>query len=149
MKPLSLWGFAKSAALSTLKFYPIMKFTLGLIILDGTNMGVATSTMLHLVPKTNDKKQDSLNVGFCLILYGCGCVIGGFLGGKLTDRLRIRISSVSVLYLYCFSCLFSIVAWEIMEMWSAMLACFLWGFVLYFISAVLMVICSRLYEGKP
>lgn len=47
------------------------------------------------------------------------------------------------------SCLFSIAAAYIMEMWAALVACFMWGFVLYFISATLMVICSRLYGGKP
>lgn len=126
-----------------------MKYTLGLIILDGTNIGVVTSTMLHLTPKVQDKKESNLNAGFCLLAYGFGCVIGGFLGGKLTDRLRIRISSVIILALYLISCLFSIVAAEILEMWSALISCFLWGFVLYYISAILMVICSRLYGGKP
>jgi hypothetical protein len=36
-----------------------------------------------------------------------------------------------------------------MAMWSAMISCFLWGFVLYYITSNLMVISSRLYEGKP
>jgi hypothetical protein len=33
-----------------------MKYTLGLIILDGTNVGVVTSTMLHLMPTGTDQK---------------------------------------------------------------------------------------------
>lgn len=43
------------SAKSTLSFYPIMKFTLGLILLDGINLGVTTSTMLHLLPPVDDK----------------------------------------------------------------------------------------------
>ena len=126
-----------------------MKYSLGLILLDGTNIGVVTSTMLHLTPKLDDKKQNNLNAGFCLILYGIGCVIGGFLGGKLTDRFRIRVSSVGALLVFFIVCLFSIAAAEILQMWSALIGCFLWGFALYYITAILMVICSRLYGGKP
>lgn len=33
-----------------------MKNTLGLIFIDGINIGVTTSTMLHLMPKIDDHK---------------------------------------------------------------------------------------------
>ena len=126
-----------------------MKFTLGLIILDGTNIGVTTSTMLNLMPKIEDKSENHLQSGICLILYGCGCILGGYLGGKLCDRLRIRLSSMIVIYVFFMTCLFSMFAEIHKELWSARVGCFFWGFVLYYISANLMVICSRLYGGKP
>lgn len=90
-----------------------------------------------------------MQAGICLILYGCGCVVGGYFGGKLCDRLRIRLASTLVMYLFAMSCLFSMFADLHNELWSARMACFLWGLVLYYISANLMVICSRLYGGKP
>lgn len=126
-----------------------MKYTLGLIFIDGINIGVTTSTMLHLMPEYEDKQQNSFNAGTCLFFYGLGCSIGGYLGGKLCDKLRIRISSTIALYLFCASCLFSIGASYIKQLWSARLACFCWGWVLYYLSANLMVICSRLYKGRP
>jgi hypothetical protein len=46
------------------------------------------------------------------------------------------------------SCLFSLGATIINQIWSAFVTSFLWGFTLYFVSANLMVLCSRLYEGK-
>lgn len=126
-----------------------MKYTLGLIVLDGLNLGVITSTMLHLLPSLDNKKENTLNAGLTLIVSGFGCVIGGYLGGRVCDKLRIRLSSTILLYFYFVSSLFSIFASLIMQIWSAMIACFIWGFVIYYLSANLQVICSRIYEGRP
>lgn len=81
-----------------------------MILIDGINLGVSTSTMLHLAPKVEDKKQNSLNAGFCLLMFGCGCTLGGFLGGRLSDRFRIRLSSIGIMLIYSLCCLFSILA---------------------------------------
>lgn len=126
-----------------------MKYTLGLIALDGLNLGVITSTMLHLLPSVDDKKQNSINAGVTLIVCGFGCIIGGYLGGRLCDKLRIRISCTVLVYFYLISALFSIFAYEILQIWSARVGCFIWGFVIYYLSANLQVICSRLYDGRP
>ncbi len=83
-----------------------------------------------------------------MIIFGAGCIIGAFIGGKICDKLRIKISSIIGMALLYLSCLFSIVASEIQKLWSARLDCFLLGFVMYYISANLMVICSRLYKGR-
>jgi predicted MFS family arabinose efflux permease len=87
-----------------------MKFTLGLILLDGINIGVSTATMLHLLPSTDDKKSNNFNAGTCLIIYGAGCIIGGFIGGKVCDKLRINLSSMIGMFWFFMSCLFSIAA---------------------------------------
>lgn len=87
--------------------------------------------------------------GIVLIFYGVGGIIGGYLGGKICDWWRIKASSVFLMVVFCITCGFTIYAEQIMEMWSAIVACFLWGFVAYSIFAILMVICSRLYGGRP
>lgn len=51
-----VWERAKASFMSTLSFYPIMKYSLGLIVLDGLNLGVVTSTMLHVMPEVSDPK---------------------------------------------------------------------------------------------
>ena len=67
-----------------------MRHALGCMFLDGINVGVSSSFMLHLLPKTDDKTQDNLNAGYCLLAFGVGCVIGGFLGGKLCDIMKAK-----------------------------------------------------------
>lgn len=84
-----------------------------------------------------------------LFCYGVGCSIGGYLGGKMCDKLKIRLSSTVALFLFCFCCLLSMASSLIMQIWSALISCFFWGIVLYYLSANLMVICSRLYKGNP
>jgi hypothetical protein len=76
-------------------------------------------------------------------------VIGGYLGGKLCDKLPIRISSSGTVFIFCMACIFSLAATQIWQLWSALVGSFLWGSSLYFANANLMVICSRVYNGKP
>lgn len=90
-----------------------MKYSLGLIFIDGINIGVTTGTILHLMPKNEDQKQDDFNAGTCLFMYGIGCVIGGYIGGRVSDRFKIKLSSTIALLLYSFSCLFSMIASQI------------------------------------
>lgn len=44
------------------------------------------------------------------MMYGAGSIFGGYLGGKICDKLRIKLSSSIGLYLFLISCLFSIAA---------------------------------------
>lgn len=84
-----------------------MKYTLGLVFLNGINIGVTTSTMLHLLPMTDDAHQDRLNAGICLILHGIGCLTGGYFGGKFCDKFKIKLSSTIYVFLYCVACIFT------------------------------------------
>lgn len=90
-----------------------------------------------------------MNAGICLFTYGIGCVLGGYVGGKISDKIKLKISSTIALCIYAFTCLFSMIASQVLNIWTARVGCFFWGFTLYFLSANLMVICSRLYNGKP
>lgn len=130
-----MWQSAKNSAASTLKFYPRMKYTLGLVFLNGINIGVTTSTMLHLMPTGEDTQQNNFNAGTCLLLHGAGCVLGGYLGGRMCDRLRIRLSSTIYVLSYCLVCLFSVAAAQLNQLYSARIACFAWGAVLYYLTA--------------
>ena len=86
-----------------------MKYTLPLILIDGANMGIKTSTMLHLMPTVEgNTKQNNLNAGICIIIYGVGSTIGGYLGSKLCDKLKIKKSSLFIMTIFCLSCLFNI-----------------------------------------
>ena len=53
------------------------------------------------------------------------------------------------LVLYVFLCAASSVIYLNPNAILAMVCCFIWGFNLYFLEAVLMVACSRIYGGAP
>ena len=72
---------------------------LGMIFIDGLNIGVQASTLLRLVPITHDKKKDLLYSGFCSISSGLGAFFGGYLGGKLCDKFGVKLISTISIYL--------------------------------------------------
>jgi MFS family permease len=131
---------------STLSFYPIMAASLGLISIDGISLAMVTSNMLHLLPQSY---HHGIYPGLCIYAYSIGCVTGGYLGGRICDRLKLKLSSTLTVSFFCLSCLWSAGAAFIEQLWSAMVACFLWGWSLYFVTANLLVICSRVYGGRP
>lgn len=126
-----------------------MYMALPMIWIDGINVAVTSSYMLHLLPKVNDKYQDNLNVGICEICFGFGCIIGGFLGGKLCDLLHVKLCCIWVNIVYSMTCILSIIAAIFPSFAIAAICCFLWGFNVYAFQAVELVICSRIFGGKP
>ena len=122
-----------------------MKYALGMIAIDGINLAVAAVTMLRVLPTYQDQKQNNLNAGICLIVYGCGQSIAGYFGGRLCDKYRIRQTVTLILILYCMACACTFANWYIRQFWSAIIGCFLWGLAQASLMTGLMVICSRLY----
>lgn len=139
----------KKILLSTLKFYPTMISVLGLIFVDGINIGVQTSTLVHLIPKTDDEKQDNFYSGICLLSSGVGCFIGGYLGGKLCDIFPIKKIAYSGIFLYILACTLIFIASFIEVFTFSLLASFVLGFEFYYIEGCLLVICSRIFQGVP
>ena len=90
--------------LNTIKYYEVMKSCLGLIFLDGINMGIQYSVLLHLVPTTDDQKHDELFSGIAVIVFGIGTLLGGYLGGKLCDKFQLKKVAIASVILYIISC---------------------------------------------
>lgn len=77
---------------------------LGLIFIYGINLAVQSSTLIHMIAKTDDKEHDDLLSGIAIISFGVGSFIGGYAGGKLCDLFKLkRVALVGVL-LYAISC---------------------------------------------
>ena len=78
---------------------------LGLIFLDGINIGIQTSTIIRLIAQTDDRANDSLLAGIAFIIFGVGCLVGAYVGSKLCDKFQLkRVASIGVI-LYVLSCL--------------------------------------------
>ena len=84
--------------------YYTMRNLLPCILIDGINVGVSSSFMLHILPKIDDEKQDNLNAGYSLMGFGFGCVIGGFIGGKICDYIRAKSSIIVGMAIYTVCC---------------------------------------------
>lgn len=93
----------KEIFLTTLKYYPKMIPLLGVIILDGINLGIQTSSILHLVP-ADTTNHDTL-AGILVIVYGVGSLLGSYAGAKLCDKYRLRNVAIGGVLLYGISCI--------------------------------------------
>ena len=45
----------KEILIATFRYYPTMISILGMIFIDGINIGIGASTLTHLIPKTNNE----------------------------------------------------------------------------------------------
>ncbi len=63
--------------------YPIILF----LVVDGISLGIYSSEITHLIP--SDVDPDSVNkiAGIAMITLGVGSILGGFLSGKISDKL--------------------------------------------------------------
>ena len=86
---------------------------LGIIVIDGVNVGIQTSTILHLIPET--ETSHDLKSGIIVIVYGIGSLIGGYLGAKLCDKHRLRNVAMLGVIMFGLSCIgifiASLVSW--------------------------------------
>ena len=139
----------KHILFSTLKFYPTMLPILGLVFLDGTNIAINASTIIHLITKTDDKDHDDLFAGIAIITFGFGSLIGGYVGGKLCDKFRLRRVALVGVLLYGIMCTSVFAASFISSYPLTLLVFFYFGFQYSYITGCLFVICSRTFKGAP
>jgi MFS family permease len=57
------------------------------LIIDGISLGIYSSEITHLIPKSIEKDFVNKFAGYCMISLGTGATIGGFLCGKWADKL--------------------------------------------------------------
>ena len=125
-----------------------MKYALGYSCIDGINVAISVTTLLHLYKSTGDQKKDELLAGIVLLAYGFGCMLGGYMGGRLCDYLAVKKTAFLGMFVFLFSCLMSILV-SLVDIFP--LSCFvgfLWGYVLYYVQANEMVFCSKFFKGK-
>ena len=126
-----------------------MKYALPLVFIDGLNIGTTSVIMLKIMPDYADEKKSNLLAGICLIGFGVGSMIGGFLGGKLCDRLSIKTVTSGSLVAFFISCCITLGGYFYSSIVVTWVNCFCWGFSMYSLTACLLIICSRLYGGHP
>ena len=100
---------------------------LGLIFVDGITIGIQYTTLLHLVPNTDDKKHDDLLTGFAVIAFGIGCIVGGYLGGKLCDVFKLKFVARTAVAMFVIGCILIFVG-DILEFYPfTIFVCFYIG----------------------
>ena len=132
-----------------MSFYPKMKFALPLVFVDGLNIGTTSVIMLKIMPEYPDEKKENLLAGICLIGFGVGSMIGGYLGGKLCDRFNIKTTTCGSLVTFFVSCCITLTGYFYPSIVLTWINCFSWGLSMYSLTACLLIICSRLYGGHP
>ena len=132
-----------------MKFYPTMLPLLGLVLADAINYGIQASVLYRLIPKSGDRQKDDLITGLAIICFGIGCIAGGFLGGKLCDKFKLKnVASFGAL-LYGLCCL-GIFGASFVESYVLVFIIYgFFGFEFSFIEGCEFVICSRVFGGVP
>ena len=130
------------------EYYWKMRHMLGYTFIDGINVAVSILTILHLYQPTGERHTDEIRAGIALLAMGFGGLVGGYLGGKLCDIFGVKKVAYAGIALYALTCILSIVVSLVGAVPFSCVACFAWGFLLYYIQANEMVMCSKLFEGK-
>lgn len=81
-------------------------------------------------------------------MCGFGSVIGGFLGGKLCDKIGIKTCCRVALVLFYLLICFLILLSQYESMIGTRIGCLFWGLEIEFITGILFVIASKIYKGK-
>ena len=69
--------------------------------------------------------------------------------GKFCDKSGIKPAYMTVILSYCLCCILFFGSWYLREFWSAATCCFVWGLMQVASHTLLLVICSRVYDGEP
>lgn len=62
-----------------------MKYLIAALFLDGLMLGFITSFFSHMIPESIRTPQ---NIGIVLMINGLGSIIGGYLSGYLSDKVK-------------------------------------------------------------
>ena len=118
-----------------------MASMLGLIFIDGLNLGIQASTIIHLITDAGDKNNDLFS-GIAIMVSGVGSLAGGYAGGKLCDRFKPKKVALAGVLLYA-SCCMTFIGASFLKWYPLTLAVFFYyGFQSSYIGGCEMVICS-------
>ena len=85
-----------------------------------------------------------------MIVLGFGAILGGFVSGFLTDKVKIMKVGISSFFILAICMLLSVplfVGWIKDLVYSYFLG-FVWGFGWHYMDGWLWVACSKIFEGK-
>ena len=125
-----------------------MKYAFGYALIDGINVAVSVTTLLHLYKSTGNQHTDELKAGIVLLAFGFGCMSGGYMGGRLCDYIKVKKTAYVGMIIFLITCLLSILVSLIDVFPLSCFVGFLWGYELYYVQANEMVLCSKLFKGK-
>ncbi len=114
-------------------FYPLMFTVFPILLIDGLCLGVQSSEITHLIPKSVPKDLLDKYAGICTISLGLGSTLGGILTGKITDKWGTKISGRLGLLGFLVGCIVCIITLYVKEYAMAVLAAFIWGLFLIYI----------------
>lgn len=70
------------------------------------------------------------------------------MGGRLCDTFSVKFTAYIGHYLFIMNCILSIIV-SLLDLFPlSCVACFFWGYLVYYTQANEMVICSKLFKGK-
>jgi sugar phosphate permease len=78
---------------------------------------------------------------------GVGAMLGSLVNGYISDKLNLKKVGFYGIIVYLFNCAFCMTALHICQLWIALLASFSIGFIIFYFSNWLSIVCSKVYNG--
>ena len=126
------------------KFLPIL-------VVIGIFVGFISSSLSHLLPKSDTSSNNDTNLGIALLFYGVGNIVGGYLGGMACDKLNnfAKVATVGVLIGIFSEFLKSYFLYtEFYSIISTSVVAFCMSLSLSYLMCYGMVVCTIFYQGK-
>jgi MFS family permease len=85
-----------------------MSSVLFILIIDGICYGIHISEIAHMIPPNIDSNLLNLYAGYCNIALGCGASLGGYISGKIGDKIGSKNSGYLGLSFFFAGCMLSL-----------------------------------------
>ena len=93
---------------------------------------------------------DGLHLGYLLMVAGVGAVIGAFLAGYLTDKIKTTQVGICIILFTILTMIMSFLVfyYKFETIMYALTLGFMWGISFNALESWLFVCCSKIYQGK-
>ena len=81
-----------------------------ILVLDGISLGIFSNQVVKLIPYEDSKQNLNKKAGIVVILMGIGTIIGGYLSGIISDKIKIKRTGFLLVGFFLLSCSLTFIA---------------------------------------
>ena len=118
-----------------------------MMIIDGLSLAFTSTSIPRFIPEYSSDEKNNLFAGICLILFGVGTIIGGYLSGYLPTKVGVVRAGKLTIILFFLCCGYTYIPINYPSLAFGFIGGILWGIELYYLEGWLLVACSRCFNG--
>lgn len=101
-----------------------------------------------MIPMDTPEDMMNLYAGYCNISLGVGASLGGYISGKVGDKIGSRRSGALGIGFFLVGCLLAYLTILLQNFPLTLASALVWGFFLFYIEGWLYIVCSREFKGR-